>query len=61
MDIEVEVVANVNFYPYRYSTFLKLHKCSEEELNFDESGNSKFYPINEKSKYYFETVVKPQL
>ena len=25
-----------------------LHKCSEEELGLDESGNSKFYPIYEE-------------
>ena len=25
-----------------------LHKCSEEELGLDESGNSKFYPIFEE-------------
>ena len=25
-----------------------LHKCSDEELGLDESGNSKFYPIYEE-------------
>ena len=29
---------------------LDLHKCTEEELGLDESGNSKFYPIVEESK-----------
>ena len=32
------------------SQVLDLHKCTEEELGLDESGNSKFYPINEE--YY---------
>ena len=27
---------------------LDLHKCTEEELGLDESGNSKFYPIIEE-------------
>ena len=30
------------------SQVLDLHKCTEEELGLDESGNSKFYPIIEE-------------
>ena len=32
------------------SQILDLHKCTEEELGLDESGNSKFYPITEENK-----------
>ena len=28
----------------------ELHRCSEEEVGLDESGNSKFYPIIDEDK-----------
>ena len=30
------------------STELALHRCSDQELGLDDSGNSKFYPVNKE-------------
>ena len=33
-----------------YSNKLELHRCTEEEVGLDESGNSKFYSIIDEDK-----------
>lgn len=50
LDIVVQLRQGFEQAPYVDEKILKVHKCSEAELSFDESSDSKFYPINEKDK-----------